>query len=100
MLLRDSGRPDATDSAIEKFEVALIETPNDPTLVHALATMYDRKGVFRRVIELLEPFKTHARRKTREMSLQLLLRAYERTGGIGEAAQAKAELAELRGSVR
>jgi tetratricopeptide (TPR) repeat protein len=74
MLLRDSGRPDATDAAIEKFEVALIETPNDSMLVHALATMYDRKGVYRRVIELLEPLKTHASRKTREMSLQFLVK--------------------------
>jgi hypothetical protein len=33
-------------------------------------------------------------RKTREMSLQLLVKAYELTGGILEAAEGKRQLAE------
>jgi len=52
MLLRDSGRPDAIDEAVAKFEIARHETPNDPTLLHALASLYDRRGVYRKVIEL------------------------------------------------
>jgi tetratricopeptide (TPR) repeat protein len=95
MLLRESGSPDATEAAIEKFEVALTETPNDATLVHALASMYDRKGVYRRVIELLEPLRAHQSIKTRRLALLLLLRAYERTMAIVEAAEVRAELREL-----
>ena len=95
MLLRDSGRPDATDAAIEKFEIARKETPNDAMLVHALASMYDRKGVYMKVIDLLEQLRKHPSPKTRKMVLQLLVRAYDRTTGILEAAEARRELAEL-----
>ena len=95
MLLRSSGRADETDLAAEKFEIALRETPNDPMLVHALAVMYDRKGVYRRVIELLEPLRRHPSPRTREYSLRLLIRAYDRTTALLEAAEAKAELREL-----
>ncbi len=95
MLLRDSGRSDATDLAIEKFETARKETPNDPALIHALAMMYDRKGVFRKVIELLEPLRSHPSRKTRLLVLRELVKAYDKTMDIGEAAIAKRELADL-----
>ena len=95
MLLRESGRPDATNLAIEKFEVALAETPNDDKLVHALATMLDRKGVYKRVIELLEPLRHHRSVKTRILALHLLAKAYDRTSAMLEAAEARAELREL-----
>lgn len=95
MLLKDSGRADATEQAIDKFETARKETPNDATLVHALAMMYDRRGVFMKVIELLEPLRRHPSPKTRKLVLQQLIRAYEQTMNIGEAAEAKRELAGL-----
>jgi tetratricopeptide (TPR) repeat protein len=95
MLLRDSGRPNATDDAIEKFEIARKETPNDPMLVHALASMYDRKGVYMKVIELLEPLRGHPSPKTRKRVLPLLLRAYQRTTQILEAAEVKRELDDM-----
>jgi tetratricopeptide (TPR) repeat protein len=95
MLLRESGRADATDQATEKFEVALKETPNDPLLIHALAMMYDRKGVYRRVIELLEPLRRHPSPRNRKYALTLLVKAYDRTTALLEAAEARAELREL-----
>ena len=94
MLLRDSGRPDAIPSAIEKFSVARMETPNDAMLVHALASLYDKRRVYRKVIELVEPFRDHPSPKSRMMFLRLLIRAYENTGGMLEAAEARAELTE------
>jgi len=98
MLLRDSGLPDATDSAIEKFEVARKETPNDAKVIHALALMYERKGVYRKVIDLLEPLRRHPSPKTREIALVPLLRAYERTTDILGAAEVRRELQELKAS--
>jgi hypothetical protein len=95
MLLKDSGRADATDLAAEKFEIAVKETPNDPRLKHALALMYDRKGMYSRVISLLEPMRRHPSELTRKLALQLLVKAYDRTTMIGEAAQARVELREL-----
>ena len=100
ILLKDSGRPDAINEAIERFEVARLETPNDPTLLHALAVLYDRRGVYRKVIELLEPLAQHPSPKTRSMVLRLLQRAYERTGGMLEAAEAKHALAEAEALAR
>jgi tetratricopeptide (TPR) repeat protein len=89
MLLRDSGDPQATDLAIEKFETALAETPNDVLAVDALARMLDRKGAYRRVIDLLEPLLQHPNYKTRKMSAPLLLKAYERTGEMVKAARVR-----------
>jgi tetratricopeptide (TPR) repeat protein len=86
MLLRKSGDPNATDLAIEKFETAIRETPNDQFAIHALATMFERKGHYSRVIELLEPLLKHPSRKTRELSCPSLVRAYERTGQKVKAA--------------
>lgn len=80
LLLRDSGSAEATDLAIEKFEIALSETPNDPIAITSVARMYERKGAFRRVIELLEPLANHPSDKTRKLALPVLLTAYERTG--------------------
>jgi tetratricopeptide (TPR) repeat protein len=96
MLLRNSGLPDATDLAIEKFETALLEMPNDPVTVHALATMYDRKGAYYRVIELLEPFESHAHLKTREMAIALLMKSYERLGDERKVAELKSKYDRLR----
>lgn len=85
MLLRDSGIPQATDLAVEKLEVALEETPNDPITRGALAHMLSRKGVWLRVVELLEPLKDHPRPGTQEKVLPLLLKAYDQTGEMLKA---------------
>jgi hypothetical protein len=89
MLLRNSGAPDATDQAIEKFRIALEEVPNDEVTIHALASMYDRKGAYRIVADLLEPLSTHPNPRTREMTLPVLIKAYESLGEIVKAAELK-----------
>lgn len=92
MLLRDSGDPRATDLAVEKFEVAVAETPNDEVATHALAHMLQRKGAFRRVAELLEPLRNHPRRTTRAKTLPLLQEAYERLGELLKAAEVREQM--------
>lgn len=87
ILLRDSGEADSTDRAIEKLEVALVETPNDPITLHALAHMLSRKGSYTRVIKLMEPLADSTHAKTRELAQELLGKAYEMTGDILKAAQ-------------
>lgn len=94
MLLKDSGQSEATDLAIEKFEVALLETPNDVVTIHALAHMLDRKGSYTRVIKLLEPLRDHTNSKTRRLTMPLLLNAYERAGDIVNASIIRARIRE------
>jgi tetratricopeptide (TPR) repeat protein len=88
-LLRESGEANATDLAIEKFGVALKETPNDPITIYGLASMFERKGYSDKVIELIEPLKAHSNPKTRERCLPLLLKAYERKSELLKAAELK-----------
>ena len=95
MLLRNSGAPDATDQAIEKFLVSLEEAPNDDVTIHALASMYDRRGSYKIVSDLLEPLSTHPSQKTREMTLPLLLKAYESRGEIVKAAELKQKHSDI-----
>ncbi len=87
MLLRTSGDPGATDAAIEKFEIALKETPNDVLAIHALASMLFRKAAYGRVIALLEPLAKHSSEDTRQMTVPMLLDAYNRTGELLKAAE-------------
>ncbi len=86
-LLSKSGEANATDLAIEKFDTALKETPNDPIAIFGLASMLGRKGHYDRVIELIEPLKGHPNPKTRERCLPLLLKAYERRSELLKAAE-------------
>lgn len=92
MLLKDSGVPDSTTQAIEKFKEALKDTPNDPIAIYSLAVMYQREGNLKRVIDLLKPLAVHEDNWTREKTLPMLLDAYERTGELMKAAQIKREL--------
>jgi tetratricopeptide (TPR) repeat protein len=92
MLLRDSGEPDATDQAIEKFEVALQDFPNDPLTRHALASMLRRKGQYSRVIVLLEKLEDHSYEETRRRVRPLLLEAYEQTKEMLKAAELREKM--------
>jgi tetratricopeptide (TPR) repeat protein len=80
MLLRDSGRPDATERAVEALEQALAETPNDPLAAHALASMLFRQGKYRPAVSLLEPLVSSRMEKTVKVSGPLLYAAYSRLG--------------------
>ena len=92
MLYRDSGLPDATDIAVESFLIAHEISPNDPLTVHALAHMYERKGQFKNVIKLLEPFRKHPSKLTRKISLPLLLKAYQNDRDLLKMAEIKEEM--------
>jgi tetratricopeptide (TPR) repeat protein len=89
MLLRDSGDPQSTDQAIDKFEVAIQESPNDQIATHALASMLMRKGGYQRVKEILPPLTRHPSFLTRKKTYPMLLEAYERTGDLMGAARTK-----------
>ena len=95
ILLRDSGDANATDKAIDNFEIALKETPSDVIAKHALAHMLTRKGGFGRVKTLLQPLMEHPSPTTRKKTYSMLLEAYERSGDILEAATLKSKYAEL-----
>jgi tetratricopeptide (TPR) repeat protein len=95
MLLRDAGEPGATDRAIEKFEIALEELPNDAVATHALAVMWQRKGVHHRVISLLEPIRAKGSKKTRQAALTTLGRSYRAAGETLKALEAEQEFANL-----
>lgn len=93
MLLRDSGEADSTDRAIEKFEIALEDLPNDPYVRFPLASLVKRKGMFKRVIQLLEPLEDHSYEDTRRRVRPLLLEAYEQVNEILKAAQLRTKIA-------
>jgi tetratricopeptide (TPR) repeat protein len=95
MLYRDSGLPDATDIAIDCFLIAYGISPNDKVTIHALAHMYDRKGQYLKVIELLEPLRKHHDRMTRKKTLPILLKAYQSTNEILKLAEVRIEIREL-----
>jgi tetratricopeptide (TPR) repeat protein len=92
LLLRDSGEPGAAKEAEEKLLAAHESDPADPIARYALAGLYDRRGAYRKVIELLEPIRTTQNPKTRQMSLPLLLKAYDKSRDIVKAAELRREL--------
>ncbi len=76
MLLRGSGRPEAVREAIDKFEVARIDTPNDPVLLHALAASYVKVGQYRKGQPILEQLVKSDSAETRARSYEPLLVCY------------------------
>jgi tetratricopeptide (TPR) repeat protein len=90
MLLRGSGLPDATRRALENFEIALEEAPNDALARHALGHMLCREGHHRRAIEVLEPLLRKSNAKTLKATIPLLHECYTRLGEFVRAAEIKA----------
>lgn len=80
MLLRRSGMPRSVEDAIEKFEIARIETPNDPILSHALASAYVKKGSYKKAVPLLEALVETGSAETRLRSYGPLTKCYESLG--------------------
>jgi len=87
LLYRKSGLPNATDIAIENLNIALLENPDDLITICILAKLYYNKGIFMKVIELLEPHIDSKNEKTRKTALPLLKDAYRKTGDIIKAAR-------------
>ncbi len=86
-LLRDSGEANSTDKALDCFETAYSESPNDPLVIYGMAQVLERKGNFERVISLLESLIGHPNPTTRKKCLPLLGKAYKRTGQILKATE-------------
>lgn len=78
MVLRNAGHATATDEALASFLIALEASPDDYLAAHGAATMYDRKGMDVKVIELMEPLADHPYSETRRRALDLLIKAYTR----------------------
>lgn len=89
LLLRQSGMPDSQERAIEMFEVAMQESPNDRICIVALAQTRARLGQWNIVISLLEPLINNDDPETRSRARPLLINAYESTGKMVEAAKIK-----------
>ena len=77
MIYGNSGRPNANARAIEHFEIAHNNMPNDPICAKGLAIQYEKKGNTTAIVELLEPFRLSKDKKTRSLLLPILCRAYE-----------------------
>ena len=77
MIYGNSGRPDANARAIEHFEIAHNNMPNDPICAKGLATQYEKRGNTTGIVKLLEPFRSSKDEKTRLLLLPILCRAYE-----------------------
>lgn len=93
ILLRDSGVPDAAVRAEERLLIAFAENSTDAVTRHVLASCYDKRGAYRKVIELLEPVADTSDSKTRAKTLPYLLRAYEMTSELVKAAELRVSIA-------
>jgi predicted Zn-dependent protease len=89
MLLRQSGLANAQQLAAQQFENALLETPNDPIIQHALASCYVKQGHYRQAQPILERLVSSRSPETRARTFDLLEHCYTKTSE-------RLKLAELR----
>ena len=92
MLLRNSGEADAKAKAIEMFEIAREDSPNDRVCTVALAQTRASIGQWNIVIQLLEPLVNHSDPVTRSKVRNLLLESYQKTNRTLEAARVRSLL--------
>ena len=71
---------------------SLLEVPNDEIAMAALAGLYNKRGAFHMVISLLEPRDPVPGTKFGDVSLPLLLRAYEKTNDMANTVKLKRKL--------
>lgn len=96
MLLRKSGLPEGRERAVEKFEEARKDTPNDPVLNHALGSCLVSLGRYRLAIEILKPLATSTMADTRARTYPVLLICYEKLNEFVAAAELRAVRANDR----
>ena len=97
--LKDSGSPHAIEMAIEKFEIALAETPHEVNLIFLLADLYERRGTYELLIKIVEPISTHKNTEIRKQALTFLLSAHKRSNNFLKAAETQQGLDALRSAV-
>jgi hypothetical protein len=77
--MRDSGEPNAAEIAEEALQQALVEIPNDQISLTSLASLYNKRGAYHKVINLLESKQMTPGSKFCDAAGPLLLKAYDKT---------------------
>lgn len=95
MVLRNAGHATATDEALASFLTALEANPDDNLAAHGAATMFERKGMDLKAIELMEPLADHPYPETRRRALDLLIRTHTRRHDTLAAAAFRDALANM-----
>jgi hypothetical protein len=93
-VLKNSGEPLAVEHAINCFEEALKHS-DDRRAAHSLASLYYRKGSYRKVIDLKFLLWDKADAETKHASFDLLLEALSNLGEKLAAEQLKVEHEKL-----
>jgi len=79
LIVKDSGEPNATEIAEDAFEQALLEIPNDQISLTNLASLYNKRGAFHKVISILESKQMTPGTKFADAAGPILLRAFDKT---------------------
>jgi len=79
LVMRDSGEPNAAEIAEEALQQALVEIPNDQISLTSLASLYNKRGAYHKVINLLESKQMTPGSKFCDAAGPLLLKAYDKT---------------------
>lgn len=99
--LRDSGSPRAMELAVEKFETALTETPNDVNLIFLLSESYAKQGMYSPLIQILEPILVRQKNlDIRKRALAILLDAYKHTNNIMKVAETQQVLDSISEEIK
>ncbi|MEI7752662.1 MAG: hypothetical protein WCJ71_11325, partial [Candidatus Omnitrophota bacterium] len=96
VLLQDSGDPHATTQAMEKFEEALVEAPNDFQIILLLVQMFLKQGMYLKVIEKAGYLENHKSKSIRTEILPILLNCYEKTHNILKKAEIIQKIENLK----
>lgn len=92
ILLRDSGQIDALDQARTKLETAFELNSRDYLTITVLSQLYERAGIWLKVIELCAPVANDVYGKMKDTILQILRRAYERNGDTLKAIEIREQM--------
>lgn len=87
MLVRSSGSQDALETSTTLLEQALREMPEDGIALYMLATIYEDRGMFVRIKELLSPHVNHPSDITRSKIRPILAQALRKTNDLVKAAE-------------
>jgi len=78
--LRKAGSRDNLSTAVDCYEAALRETPNDVLSIHGLAVAHVRLGHNMKAVPLLEELTSDRDPETRKRSYELLIECYSKLG--------------------
>lgn len=91
MLTRMEGQHDSQEKAVERFNIALKENPNDRICRFALGQTLHRMNKLYNAIKILEPIKDSDDQRTSGETRRILLDCYDRIGDILKAAEIRKE---------